>query len=212
MRALSLTRPWPYCVLHLGKLIENRRDKRGMPPMCKFRGPVLLHAALSWDPDCWAFVCDMHDVSNHHVGWLTDDMRAKHRAGGIVGRCNVVGHIEPLKCEGCGGAGDFNGPASGELAPCAACAGRGTVPVRVVGNPDPRTTGERGVHSTDHIHANTLSEWEYARGLDLRWWMGGYALILADVEPLPFVACKGRLGLWRPERRVLEALGLGEAA
>ena len=49
MRALSLTRPWPHAILHLGKRIENRSDKRGMPPMCKYRGPLLLHAAKSWD-------------------------------------------------------------------------------------------------------------------------------------------------------------------
>lgn len=29
-----------------------------------------------------------------------------------------------------------------------------------------------------------------------RWWMGGFALILADVEPLPFIPIKGRLGLF----------------
>ncbi len=28
------------------------------------------------------------------------------------------------------------------------------------------------------------------------WWTGGFALVLADVEPLPFVPCPGALGLW----------------
>ena len=31
---------------------------------------------------------------------------------------------------------------------------------------------------------------------DLRWWMGGYALILDDVQPTPFIECRGSLGLW----------------
>jgi hypothetical protein len=29
-----------------------------------------------------------------------------------------------------------------------------------------------------------------------RWWFGGFALVLADVEPVPFTPCKGALGLW----------------
>ena len=29
-----------------------------------------------------------------------------------------------------------------------------------------------------------------------RWWFGGFALVLADVEPLPFVPWKGALGLF----------------
>lgn len=31
------------------------------------------------------------------------------------------------------------------------------------------------------------------------WWVGGFGLVLDDVEPLPFVACKGALGLFRPD-------------
>ena len=29
------------------------------------------------------------------------------------------------------------------------------------------------------------------------WWFGGFALVLADVEAVPFVPCAGALGLWR---------------
>jgi hypothetical protein len=32
--------------------------------------------------------------------------------------------------------------------------------------------------------------------IDMRWWMGGYALVLSDVTPLPFVATRGYQGLW----------------
>lgn len=42
MRALSITRPWPELIL-LGKNIENRTWVAG------YRGPLLLHAAQSWD-------------------------------------------------------------------------------------------------------------------------------------------------------------------
>ncbi len=41
---------------------------------------------------------------------------------------------------------------------------------------------------------------------DLRWWMGGYALILADVEPTKWVPCRGMLGLWTPKPDVLAQL------
>ncbi len=40
---LSLSQPWAYAVLFLGKGIENRRW-----PTC-YRGPITLHAAKSWD-------------------------------------------------------------------------------------------------------------------------------------------------------------------
>jgi hypothetical protein len=32
--------------------------------------------------------------------------------------------------------------------------------------------------------------------IDMRWWMGGFALVLSDVTPLPFVATRGYQGLW----------------
>jgi hypothetical protein len=31
------------------------------------------------------------------------------------------------------------------------------------------------------------------------WWVGGFGLVLDDVEPLPFTPCKGALGLFRPD-------------
>lgn len=32
--------------------------------------------------------------------------------------------------------------------------------------------------------------------LELRWWRGGYALIIVDVEAVLFVPCPGRPGIW----------------
>lgn len=41
-----------------------------------------------------------------------------------------------------------------------------------------------------------------------RWWFGGFALVLDDVRPLPFVACKGALGFFNvPDDVVRKALG-----
>jgi hypothetical protein len=30
------------------------------------------------------------------------------------------------------------------------------------------------------------------------WWVGGFGIVLDDVEPLPFVPCKGALGFFKP--------------
>ncbi len=41
------------------------------------------------------------------------------------------------------------------------------------------------------------------------WWTGGFALVLADVEPVPFVACQGALGLWTVTPDVRAAIARG---
>ncbi len=54
---------------------------------------------------------------------------------------------------------------------------------------------------TGTVQATTLAG---LYGVDLRWWFpeqNGY--ILADVEPIPFFACKGALGLWEPTAEIL---------
>lgn len=38
------------------------------------------------------------------------------------------------------------------------------------------------------------------------WWFGGFALVLADVEPLPFVRCNGALGLFEVPESVIGAV------
>ena len=171
MKALSLTRPWPYTILHMGKRIENRSDKRGMPPMCRYRGPLLLHAAKSWDKIAnWCArrglfgdgaVVSSTKPSRFDFAALAD--RGRHPTG-IVGRCRVVGHLTPSR----------------------------------KGDGIPR------------YHIEGIDDGE---PLDLRWWMGGYGLILADVEALDEpIPCKGRLGLWTPPEEVLEKLPEGWAA
>ena len=44
-----------------------------------------------------------------------------------------------------------------------------------------------------------------------RWWMGGFALVLADVRPLPFVPCKGMLGFFRVPQPIADQ-ALAQAA
>ena len=43
------------------------------------------------------------------------------------------------------------------------------------------------------------------------WWMGGFALVLADVEPLPFVPWKGELGLFEVDDVYARKMLLGLA-
>jgi hypothetical protein len=166
MKALSLTRPWPYAILHLGKGLENRSDKRGMPPMCKHRGWLLIHASKGWDKEAGPF------LAKKRIHPIPDTIfRKKEHQTGIVGRCRVVGHVEPV--------GIFDH----------------TMVEGVVGD---RRERRHGVW------------WCNGRRLDERWWMGGYALVLDDVEALPEpIPCNGRLGLWTPPDDVLKQLPAG---
>lgn len=90
LRALSLTQPWAWIILHLGKRIENRSRNIG-----NYRGPVLLHAALRCTTGDWwsasEFVrerfgeCAAGKIP--HPGDLT--------LGAIVGRAVVVDQCRP---------------------------------------------------------------------------------------------------------------------
>lgn len=53
IRGLSLTRPWPYAILRLGKRIENRS---WWPPLYIIGNYIALHAAKSWDDDDAAWI------------------------------------------------------------------------------------------------------------------------------------------------------------
>lgn len=98
MKALSLSRPWPWTILHAGKRIENRSRKDGrMPTICRYRGPLLLHAAKSWDKEAGLWMGERGLADQPVPTHLLIDGQAPdlHPAGAIVGRCRVVGHVEP---------------------------------------------------------------------------------------------------------------------
>ena len=130
-----------------------------MPSVCKHRGPLLLHAAKSWDRRALAWMLERKLIDSED--FLRLRQRSLHQAGGIFARCTVVEHICP---------------------PCpTSTATRGELEMAIRGQLDDRRL----------------------RVPDLRWWMGGYALVLADVKPTPWAACRGYQGLWTPPADVV---------
>lgn len=165
MKAISVRAPWPWAILYAGKGIENRSRKDGkMPAMCRYRGPLLIHASAWWDAYEVAFtfkeyIRDIWRETEHgkaHAGPLTPNMIGEPR-GGIVGRAVAIGTVYP----------------------------------------------DGSYVSTPGLRGPT----------DMRWHApGSYGLILADVEPLPFVPWKGALGLFEvPDEVVARAIAAAEA-
>lgn len=100
MRILTVKQPWAHAIVHFGKDVENRvRNLAG-----SYRGPVAIHAGLSWDSGwkenagapslaarLWAAdfpdvdfgaiigVVDLVDVHKH------DDRRQCHRDADVLG-------------------------------------------------------------------------------------------------------------------------------
>jgi hypothetical protein len=167
MKTLSLWQPWLFAVLYLGKRLENRSRKDGkMPMVCHHRGPLLLHASKGFG-----------GLENFQsaVGTI-----ANVAGPASIGKMETAGWITvdragfsylvptPSRCR------------PGPKLPLGGIVGR----CNVVGtmHPDGMQRG-RGDRVADPG--------------DMRWhFPGSYALILADVEPLPFTPYKGAQGLF----------------
>lgn len=111
MLCLSVRQPWAWAILNAGKRIENRERKDGrMPAMCRYRGPLLIHAAkgctgLEYQEAAGSMVDA--GLVEHIDAWDFEAERAKAEGrivvprladlarGGIGGACNVVGHVDP---------------------------------------------------------------------------------------------------------------------
>lgn len=89
MRALSLTQPWAWLVVHGGKTIENRVWNT------KFRGGFLVHAAKRMHMlDDYAAAVDFAD--GVHPGLPIPEPDQLER-GGIIGAANLYTVIHPLR-------------------------------------------------------------------------------------------------------------------
>lgn len=113
MKALSVRQPWAWAILHAGKRIENRERKDGaMPAVCHHEGPLLIHASAGvgslaefsaaadfvsqlTDEEAWIAFRDKHLNLKPWRGSTLWRPRSSLSKGGIVGVCNVVGHILP---------------------------------------------------------------------------------------------------------------------
>lgn len=190
LKAISLTRPWPHAILHLGKRVENRSHAQ----FARHRGPLLLHAAKSWEDDI-----------DTPLGVAWDDpllLRTKSaHPTGIVGRCRVVAAVRP--CWYCDGRGKVRSPPGRYSAAAGDLKHECTVPQCVKGATfldDDLNTVLAGHHVSELIEAEDVEA-------ELRWWQGGHAIVLADVEaleePIPW---RGALGLWRAPDELLELL------
>lgn len=179
--ALSLMQPWPWSILEAGKRLENRSLKNGnKPPMMNHRGPLWLHASKNEPRQFWEE--SLEDMLNaglirrpvrvdEQPGLPDMPARAAVARGAIVGRCNVIGHVEARRIP----ATARNGRPRVEMFKYFGIRGEGVKPSHV-----------REVSSPEWLRRQTL------------WWGRGYALILADVHKLRTpVPCKGSQGLWR---------------
>ena len=93
MKALSLTQPWVWIILHLGKRIENRTRNLG-----NYRGTLLLHASKGMTTADWWSAYDF--VAKHfgHIGFadqIPQPRSARLVRGAVVGVCEIVNQCGP---------------------------------------------------------------------------------------------------------------------
>lgn len=84
MRALSLTQPWAWLVVHGGKDVENRRWNT------HFGGEFLVHAAKGMTKDDYDAAWEMARTIDQNLAWAIP-LREKLDRGGIVGRADLYG-------------------------------------------------------------------------------------------------------------------------
>lgn len=86
IKGLSLTRPWPFAILHLGKRVENRSWK---PPKWILGNYVALHAAQSWSNDDLDFIQQIG-----HLRGVEVPSKSWHSHSVIVGVAKVDSFVE----------------------------------------------------------------------------------------------------------------------
>jgi hypothetical protein len=193
LRALSLTPPWPWAILHCGKRIENREAwlVPAYTACCEHRGMIALHASRLptgvdsyWKraqktPSCTpresqAFAIDDFETT-------VDGIMSAARAAGIsLSRptlqrlCEQTGHI----------------------------VGVASIIGMVTSDPSYRSEKRWRAHiNADPAGRNGVRELTED---ERRWWFGGFALVLDEVRDLKRpVPCKGALGLWPVPKDVL---------
>jgi hypothetical protein len=173
VKALSLTQPWADIILDHGKRVENRQAWSG----CAYRGPVLLHASASIGTRAHA-AATLEIIAGAGVPWDYLGERFDVESSPL----GTVTKLRPRAALRLGGI-----------------VGRAEI-VDVI---DTSERAQRADEEPDsvggqRVSGDTFDRW-VARGGDAeqrKWWFGGFALILANVERVPFVTWKGALGLF----------------
>jgi hypothetical protein len=189
--------PWLWAVLHAQKRIENRVAWTN----CAYRGPILLHASKGvgnrreFDGAANTIldvVCDGVPLSKVPEGsplrakashpWAMDDGWHPHLPG-IMARPFAVAK------------NDLRGLGTETLWTPAPLLARGGIVGRA------RIDGVIRSEADMAAYAANVPDGEYQR----RWWFGRFALVLTDVEELPFTPWKGELGLFEVDETQLRA-------
>lgn len=188
MKALSIRQPWAHAILHLGKRVENR-DWAG----CACRGPVLLHASSK-------VVLRPTKREPETFGDAVDGILEIVKPAPGAERLQLLRPMAEMRVK-------LHGAQHGEgvwhpapSLPLGGIVGRAQI-VDVIHR-------ERDVDSLEEIGKPPKDS------ASSPWYAGGFALVLADVEALPFIPWKGSLGFFDvPEEVVKEAIarpaGLG---
>lgn len=92
MKALSLTQPWAWIILHLGKRIENRSRNLG-----NYRGTLLLHASKGMTLREYFSAFEFVEAQFGHdlASRIPDPKDPLLVRGAIVGACEVVNQCGP---------------------------------------------------------------------------------------------------------------------
>lgn len=182
LKALSIRQPWAHAIVHLGKTIENR-DWRG----CSYRGPILIHASSNIGTGA-----EFND--NADAARLT-----LFRAGEIA-TLQAFERMPLLDI-------DTRRPKLPRWRPGPEMHLGGIVGrAQVVGTVEWAPNVDIGDFDWRVHEVSTQCVPRDLTSSERAWWTGGFALVLADVKPVPFVPCKGALGLFNVLDDVVRAV------
>jgi hypothetical protein len=103
LRALTLTPPWWWFMLHLPPELRKGIENRPTGFVFKsFRGEFLLHAGKDKGPAAFARACEMASAiiskllkPGEDIAFPSYDWFRAHRSGGIVGKARITGIVPP---------------------------------------------------------------------------------------------------------------------
>lgn len=92
MKALSLSRPWDYVVLHCGKDIENRRWSTN------YRGRLLIHRARSWDEEGFQWLMRCGHLGPGDLAKIKEMGAVQHASRWAIIPTGIAGEAQLVDC------------------------------------------------------------------------------------------------------------------